>query len=56
MCATPGVSRAISSTRAHDLVGALEAGAVGELGVDDQVALVLLGDEAGRHAREAEVR
>ena len=31
-----------------DLVGALQAGAVGQLDVDEQVALVLLRDEAGR--------
>ena len=35
-----------------DLVGALQAGAVGQLGVDDQVALVLLGNEAAGHGLE----
>src|SRR5262249_29412331 len=38
-----------------DLVAALQAGAVRELGVDDEVALVLLRDEARGHGPEAQV-
>ena len=50
VCATPGVSRAIFSTCASDVLGALERGRVGQLDVDDEPALVLLRDEAGRGA------
>ena len=45
----------MSSTLGHDLLGALQAGAVGQLRVHDQIALVLLGNEADGHAHEAEV-
>ena len=40
---------------ADDLVGAVEGGAVGELRVEDQVALVLFGDKADGNGLETEV-
>ena len=48
----------IASDRAHlldDLVGAVQAGAVGQLGIDDQVSLVLVRDESDRNGLEPEV-
>ncbi len=36
----------------HDRVGPLQAGPIGKLGVDHEVALVLLGDESGRNDLE----
>ena len=56
VCATPGVSRVIFSIWAMALLGALERGRVGQLDVDDEPALVLLGDEAGRGDRERSSR
>ena len=46
------LARAISRHSRDDRVGALQAGAVGELGVDHEVALVLLRDESGRDGLE----
>ena len=54
--ATPGVSRAIFSTVVDHLDRALQRGRVGQLDVDDQVALVLDGDEPAGDAGEAEAR
>ena len=49
--ATPGVSRAIDLDLGHDPLRPLDRGRVGQLHVEQQVALVLLGDEArGRMA------
>ena len=50
---SPGRSAASSSMHAF---GALERRAVGKLHGDHRVALVLGGDEAGRHARQAPAR
>ena len=49
VCATPGVSRAMLSIWCHHLLRPLDAGRVGQLHVQQQIALVLLRDEAGRH-------
>ena len=48
VCLTPGVS-ADDGSRCllHDALGALDRGGVGHLHVEDQIALVLLRDEAG---------
>ena len=48
VCATPGVLRAISSTCATARLGPLQRRRVGQLDIDNQPALVLLGNEAGR--------
>ena len=39
----------------HDIVGPADGRCIGQLHVDQQIALVLLGDELGRRAREAEI-
>ena len=51
VCATPGVSRASVSIRAMTALGALDRGGIGQLHVEEQIALVLLRDEAGRRVR-----
>ena len=53
VCLTPGVSRAIVSIRRDHVLRARHRGGVGQLHVDQQVALVLLRNEAGRRVREA---
>ena len=53
-----GDARLFAGDLAHladDLVGAVERRAVGKLRVENQIALVLLGNEADRHGLEAEV-
>ncbi len=55
VCETPGSLPAISSTLLHHLLGPLQRRRVGELHVDQQIPLVLRGDEPGRRAREAPV-
>ena len=48
----------IAGDRAHlldDLVGTVQAGAVGQLRIDDQISLVLIGDKPDRNCLEAEV-
>ena len=52
---TPGVSWAIRSICGHDLLRPFGGGGVGQLDVEQQVALVLLRDEAGRGADELEI-
>ena len=51
-CATPGVSRMIWVASPHDRVGARQRGAGRQLQHGDQIALVLVGNEAGRRAAE----
>ena len=46
--ATPGVSRTIFSILAITSLGSLRGRRVGKLDVDDQITLVLAGNEAGR--------
>ena len=53
VCLTPGVFRAISSICCDHVLRARHRGGVGQLHVDQQIALVLLRDEAGRRVREA---
>ncbi len=55
VCATPGVSRASVSIRAMTRCGPLHRGRVGQLHVEQQIALVLLRDEAGGRADELPV-
>ena len=51
--ASPGVPLSAASTSLDGGLGARERGGAGQLDAEDRVALVLLGQEAGRQAREA---
>ena len=55
VCSTPSVSPGDLLDLPHDGLRAFQRGRVGQLGVDEQIALVLVGHEPGRHLREAEV-
>ena len=55
MCATPGSSRAILLISRTTLSVRSSAGAVGKLRIENQIALVLFGNEADGHGLETEV-
>ena len=52
VCSTPGVSRANLLDAGHHPLGPFDRGRIGQLHIEDQIAFVLLRDEAGRRVDE----
>ena len=53
---TPGAFMAMSDTRFDHRFGAIDRGGIRQHDGDDEIALVLLRNESGRHGLEAEIR